>query len=61
MKKLALITLMSIFATTALTSCSSDKGAAEEFDWVIDTFDDVKIIRYQVPGFAELPLHYKFF
>ena len=59
MKNLLYFTLMSIFAVATFTSCSSDKSNAEEFDWVIDKFDDVKIIRYQVPGFAELPLQQK--
>ncbi|MFI3322347.1 MAG: dihydrofolate reductase [Rikenellaceae bacterium] len=28
----------------------------EQFSWVIDRFDDIKVLRYKVPGFEELDL-----
>ena len=33
----------------------------EDFVWVADTFDDVRVLRYQVPGFDQLPLNEKLF
>ena len=46
---------MGIFATI-LSSCGT---ATEEKAWVVDRFDDIKVIRYEVPGFEELPLQEK--
>lgn len=41
----------------ALTSCcGSSKGEAP---WIVDRFDDIKVIRYEVPGFEQLPLEQK--
>lgn len=31
----------------------------QEFSWQIDRFDDIKILRYQIPGFEQLPLEQK--
>ena len=43
----------------ALVSCS-DKAAQEgEFKYLIDEFADLKIMRYQVPGWNELTLAQK--
>ena len=56
MKRLFTIVSMTsvIFAQT---SCSqSPKGEAP---WIVDRFDDIKVIRYEVPGFDELPLEEK--
>ncbi len=33
--------------------------AAQEFQWQIDQFADLRVMRYQVPGFDELPLDQK--
>ncbi|MFV8750144.1 dipeptidyl-peptidase 3 family protein [Nannocystaceae bacterium ST9] len=30
-----------------------------EFDWSVDRFADVEVLRYRVPGFAELPIEQK--
>jgi dipeptidyl-peptidase-3 len=46
---------MGIFAAV-LSSCGEQK---EEKAWVVDRFDDIKVIRYEVPGFEELPLQEK--
>ena len=40
----------------ALTSC---KEQATEKPWVVDRFDDVKIIRYEVPEFENQSLNDK--
>ena len=46
---------MGIFAAM-LSSCGQQN---EEKAWVVDRFDDIKVIRYEVPGFEELPLQEK--
>ncbi len=43
---------MAIYALS-LTSCAA---SSEETPWVVDRFDDIKIIRYEVPDFEILPL-----
>ena len=44
------------FIIPALTSCGGSKGEAP---WIVDRFDDIKVIRYEVPGFEQLPLEAK--
>ena len=44
------------FIIPALTSCDGPKGEAP---WIVDRFDDIKVIRYEVPGFEQLPLEEK--
>ena len=45
------------FLGVALASCAEQpKGEAP---WVVDRFDDIKVIRYEVPGFEQLPLEQK--
>lgn len=44
-------------AISALTSCGDNAGA--DAPWIVDRFDDIKVIRYEVPGFDELPLREK--
>ena len=38
----------------ALTSCCG--ASKSEAPWIVDRFDDIKVIRYEVPGFEQLPL-----
>ena len=45
------------FSLLALASCG--KAPQRETPWIVDRFDDIKVIRYEVPGFAELPLEEK--
>ena len=44
-----------------LASCatSAETETATEKPWVVDRFDDIKVIRYEVPGFEELTLQEK--
>ena len=42
----------------ALVSCS-DKAAQKDFKYLMDEFADLKIMRYQVPGWDELTLQQK--
>ncbi len=54
-----------LFGTTMtallLFGCAQQptKETQSEFQWQIDTFDDVKILRYRVNGFEQLPLQQK--
>ncbi|SFC87998.1 dipeptidyl-peptidase 3 family protein [Pseudoalteromonas denitrificans] len=44
------------------TSADKPKDSAsksEEFQWIAERFADIRVLRYQVPGFEELPLETK--
>ena len=43
--------------TSALAACCGAQQS--ETPWVVDRFDDIKVIRYEVPGFEALPLEEK--
>ncbi|MBQ5727106.1 MAG: dihydrofolate reductase [Alistipes sp.] len=51
-----------IFSFSTLTSCNTG-GATEQTNenapWIIDRFDDIKVLRYEVPKFETLPLQQK--
>ena len=55
MKKVLLLIMM----TSIFASCTQEQQTESDFQWVIDRFDDVKVIRYQVPEFDALPLEQK--
>lgn len=63
MKKIALITMAGL--SIACASCNSGQkqsvGTAEikDFKYEVDSFADIQVLRYQVPGFEELPLEQK--
>ena len=40
-------------------SCATAPGEAGEQPWIVDRFDDIKVIRYEVPAFEQLPLEQK--
>ncbi len=44
-----------------LTSCGAESTAEAEQPWVLDRFDDIRVLRYEVPGFEELPLNEKIY
>ena len=49
---------------SSLYSCGSksteaEAAAAEPMPWIVDKFDDIKVLRYEVPGFEKLPLQQK--
>ncbi len=54
MKKGLILTM--VLFSMALTSCVEQKA---EQPWVVDRFDDAKVIRYEVPEFESLPLNEK--
>ena len=47
----------------AMTSCSDNKASSQDqtatAPWIIDRFDDIKVLRYEVPEFENLPLEQK--
>lgn len=45
--------------TTALLCASCQKNQPKEFNYNVDKFYDLEILRYQVPGFEELTLQQK--
>ena len=51
MKNLILMASVPLVAAAA-TACSS---VQTEQPWIVDRFDDIKVIRYEVPGFEQLP------
>lgn len=53
MKKIAIMS----FTVVALAACG--RKPQSETPWIVDRFDDIKVIRYEVPGFEELPLEQK--
>ena len=61
--KTSFILLMVFLMVILIGGCKKaeepDEAAAQEFQWQIDKFADLKILRYQVPGFDELPLDQK--
>ncbi len=42
-----------------MTSCSKAVEQEAEQPWIVDRFDDIKVIRYEVPGFENLTLEEK--
>ena len=56
---LALAFIMVILAAGCQKDQPKTEAIAEGFQWQIDKFADLKILRYQVPGFEELPLAQK--
>ncbi|MAD96510.1 MAG: dihydrofolate reductase [Flavobacteriaceae bacterium] len=55
--------LGSFLVASLLISCGSDTGKKEntekEFSYFVEQFADVKVLRYQIPGFEELTLKEK--
>ena len=48
---------MTLIVST-LASCGQAPETAGK-PWIVDRFDDIKVIRYEVPGFEALPLAQK--
>ena len=51
-------TILMTFPLLALASCGNAPHE-EQAPWIVDRFDDIKVIRYEVPGFEALPLEQK--
>lgn len=50
---------MIITVAAGLVGCKSEPQAEKPFEWVVDRFDDIKVLRYQVPDFNTLSLDEK--
>lgn len=65
MKQITSLTATLLMTTLLTAGCGSDKtqqtAACDTFQWQIDRFDDINILRYQVPGFDSLTLRQKQF
>ena len=57
MKKL--ITAFAMTMTLMTTSCHKEEAADSEFDYTVDNFADIEVLRYKVPGFEDLSLNQK--
>lgn len=52
--------IMYFIVALSLIACNKDKtNDMNDFQYSVDQFDDVEILRYQVPGFEELTLQQK--
>ena len=56
-----MLSLMTAMAMTACTGQKAEKAEAtqDNFNYVVDQFADLQILRYQVPGFESLSLKQK--
>ena len=62
--RLILTVLVMVSSLYTLNSCKNkapqpEPISAENLPWVVDRFDDIKVLRYEVPGFEQLPLEQK--
>ncbi len=55
------IMTLSLFSLNSCGSKSTETEATttEPMPWIVDKFDDIKVLRYEVPGFEKLPLQQK--
>ena len=44
-----------VLAAVSLNSCMTQE--TEKFDYNVDRFADIQVLRYQVPGFEQLTLN----
>lgn len=61
MGKASIILAMAMLTFSAI-SCNKRPAVAaqeDEFQWIVDTFDDVKVLQFKVTGFDELTLNQK--
>ena len=45
--------------TTTMVGCKSGEQSTPDFDYTVDRFADIEVLRYQVPGFENLTLNQK--
>ena len=60
MKKLIFITTTALLLGVGSTSCTKSEDV-EKFNYTVDKFADLQILRYQVPGFEDLTLNQKLY
>ncbi len=54
-----LIPAFAMTMTLMTTSCQKEETKADDFDYTVDSFADIEVLRYKVPGFEELSLNQK--
>ena len=52
-------TLKTIVSAAALTLSASSMAQSQPFDYNVDRFADIEVLRYQVPDFESLTLNQK--
>ena len=61
MKKILVMTLIAGLGLSGLTGCNNGakKGTETDFQYSIDQFADIEVLRYQIPGWEALSLQQK--
>jgi dipeptidyl-peptidase-3 len=59
-KSLTIIAMSAILLNTTACGEKSTENSEKDF-WVVDRFDDIRVMRYKVPGFDQLPLEQKIY
>lgn len=59
MKTVKALMMMTVSAATLLAGCKNAPQEEPAAPWIVDRFDDIKVIRYEVPGFERLTLDEK--
>ncbi len=53
------LTLSTFHSCREAAQTMQQEQPAEQMPWILDKFDDIKVLRYEVPGFENLPLEQK--
>ena len=61
MKKIITASAMSLLLLAASCSGKTKAPAEDEFDYTVDRFADIEVLRYKVPGFEDLTLNQKLY
>ena len=64
MKKIFKYALIALVLTSTAYACKTSKDSktnGKSFNVMVDRFADLQVLRYNVPGFEELPLKQKLF
>ncbi len=54
-----LFKMMMLTGIAALAGCKAQNGAEDDFKYTIDSFADIKVMRYKIPGWENLSLKQK--
>jgi dipeptidyl-peptidase-3 len=61
MKKIILLCMTSILLATNGAKSQSETPRAEDFNYIVDRFADIEVLRYRVDGFEDLTLQQKLY
>lgn len=53
------LSLFTLYSCREAAPVVEQNQAPEQQPWILDKFDDIKVLRYEVPGFESLPLEQK--